>query len=74
MPLKAFFVDIAEEKSRFCSYLCSNVALARCRLLEGKFQLISLIFHLFIFSTGMFFLAIGTETITGDRLCLSCQF
>lgn len=67
MPLKAFFVDIAEEKCRFCSYLCSNVVLVlnpRCQLLEGKFQSISvnfLIFYLFIFSAGMFFLLIGIE-------------
>ena len=82
MPLKAFFVDIEEEKSRFCSYLCSNVVLVqnpRCQLLEGKFQSISvnfLIFYLFIFFRWyvMFFLLIGIEAITVDRFCFSYQF
>ena len=42
----------------------------RFQCLEGKFQSISvnfLIFYLFIFSAGMFFLLIDIEAITGDR-------
>lgn len=77
MPLKAFFVDIAEEKFRFCSYLCSNVVLVPTlsvvrRQIPVNFSQFFYLLSVF-FSACMFFLLIGIEAITGDRLCFSYQ-